>query len=29
MLPEGLVYVNSWVVDDGGMDQCFQRPGLV
>jgi hypothetical protein len=24
MLPEGLVYVNSWVVDDGGMDQCFQ-----
>ena len=24
MLPEGLVYVNSWVVDDGGMDRCFQ-----
>jgi hypothetical protein len=24
MLPEGLVYVSSWVVDDGGMDQCFQ-----
>jgi hypothetical protein len=24
MLPEGLVYVDSWVVDDGGMDRCFQ-----
>jgi hypothetical protein len=24
MLPEGLVYVNSWVVDDGGLEQCFQ-----
>jgi Protein of unknown function (DUF3303) len=24
MLPEGLVYVNSWVVADGGMDRCFQ-----
>jgi hypothetical protein len=24
MLPEGLEYVNSWVVDDGGMDRCFQ-----
>ena len=24
MLPDGLVYVNSWVVDDGGMDRCFQ-----
>jgi hypothetical protein len=24
MLPEGLAYVDSWVVNDGGMDQCFQ-----
>jgi Domain of unknown function (DUF3303) len=24
MLPDGLLYVNSWVVDDGGMDRCFQ-----
>jgi Protein of unknown function (DUF3303) len=24
MLPEGLVYVSSRVVDDGGMDRCFQ-----
>jgi hypothetical protein len=24
MLPEGLAYVSSWVVDDGGMDRCFQ-----
>jgi Protein of unknown function (DUF3303) len=24
MLPEGLEYVGSWVVDDGGMDRCFQ-----
>lgn len=24
MLPAGLEYVNSWVVDDGGMDRCFQ-----
>jgi hypothetical protein len=24
MLPEGLVYVSSWVVDYGGMDRCFQ-----
>jgi hypothetical protein len=24
MLPDGLEYVNSWVVDDGGMSQCFQ-----
>jgi Protein of unknown function (DUF3303) len=23
MLPDGLAYVNSWVVD-GGMDRCFQ-----
>lgn len=24
MLPEGLEYLNSWVVDDVGMDRCFQ-----
>lgn len=24
MLPGGLVYINSWVVDDGAMDRCFQ-----
>jgi hypothetical protein len=24
LLPDGLVYLNSWVVDDGGMDRCFQ-----
>jgi hypothetical protein len=24
MLPDGLAYVDSWVVDDGGMDRCFQ-----
>ena len=24
MLPAGLEYVNSLVVDDGGMDRCFQ-----
>jgi len=24
MLPEGLAYVNSWVVDDGGLNRCFQ-----
>ncbi|HEX8803279.1 MAG TPA: DUF3303 family protein [Acidimicrobiales bacterium] len=24
MLPEGLRYVDSWVVDDGGLDRCFQ-----
>jgi hypothetical protein len=24
MLPEGLTYVSSWVVDDGDMDRCFQ-----
>jgi hypothetical protein len=24
MLPEGLAYVNSWVVGDGDMDRCFQ-----
>jgi hypothetical protein len=24
MLPGGLAYVDSWIVDDAGMDQCFQ-----
>jgi hypothetical protein len=24
MLPEGLAYVNSWVVSDARMDLCFQ-----
>jgi hypothetical protein len=24
MLPDGLTYVNSWVVADSGMDRCFQ-----
>jgi hypothetical protein len=24
MLPEGLAYISSWVVDDGDMDRCFQ-----
>jgi Domain of unknown function (DUF3303) len=24
MLPDGLVYVDSWVVDDGRLDRCFQ-----
>lgn len=24
MLPEGLRYVDSWVVDDGKLDRCFQ-----
>ena len=33
MLPEGLTYVDSWVVDDDGLDRCFQLmetgdPGL-
>jgi hypothetical protein len=33
MLPDGLRYVDSWVVDDGGLDRCFQLmetddPGL-
>ena len=23
-LPEGLRYVDSWVVDDGRLDRCFQ-----
>jgi hypothetical protein len=24
MLPEGLRYVDSWIVDDGKLDRCFQ-----
>jgi hypothetical protein len=24
MLPPGLEYVDSWVVDDGALDRCFQ-----
>jgi uncharacterized protein DUF3303 len=24
MLPDGLRYLDSWVVDDGGLDRCFQ-----
>jgi hypothetical protein len=33
MLPDGLEYVDSWVVDDSAMDRCFQLmrtsdPGL-
>jgi Protein of unknown function (DUF3303) len=24
MLPEGLRYVDSWVVDDGALDRCLQ-----
>lgn len=24
MLPEGLAYVDSWIVDDGRLDRCFQ-----
>jgi len=24
MLPEGLRYVDSWIVDDGRLDTCFQ-----
>jgi hypothetical protein len=24
MLPEGLHYVDSWIVDDGELDRCFQ-----
>jgi hypothetical protein len=24
MLPDGLRYVDSWVVDDGNLDRCFQ-----
>jgi Protein of unknown function (DUF3303) len=34
MLPEGLRYVDSWVVDDDKLDRCFQLmdtddPGLI
>jgi hypothetical protein len=24
MLPDGLRYLDSWVVDDGALDRCFQ-----
>jgi len=24
MLPDGLLYVDSWVVDDDALDRCFQ-----
>lgn len=24
MLPEGLRYIDSWIVDDGRLDTCFQ-----
>jgi hypothetical protein len=24
MLPDGLRYIDSWVVDDGDLDRCFQ-----
>ena len=24
MLPDGLHYIDSWVVDDGKLDRCFQ-----
>jgi len=24
MLPAGLRYIDSWVVDDAGLDRCFQ-----
>lgn len=24
MLPEGLRYLDSWIVDDVGLDRCFQ-----
>ena len=24
MLPDGLRYVDSWVVDDSNLDRCFQ-----
>ena len=24
MLPDGLQYVDSWIVDDGALDRCFQ-----
>jgi hypothetical protein len=24
MLPAGLEYVDSWIVDDGNLDRCFQ-----
>jgi hypothetical protein len=24
MLPDGLRYIDSWIVDDGNLDRCFQ-----
>jgi hypothetical protein len=24
MLPDGLHYVDSWIVDDGNLDTCYQ-----
>jgi len=24
MLPDGLHYIDSWIVDDGHLDRCFQ-----
>ena len=24
MLPDGLHYIDSWIIDDGGLDRCFQ-----
>jgi hypothetical protein len=24
MLPDGLRYIDSWIVDDGALDRCFQ-----
>jgi hypothetical protein len=24
MLPDGLRYVDSWIIDDGAFDRCFQ-----
>ena len=24
MLPDGLHYIDSWIVDDGNLDRCFQ-----
>ncbi len=24
MLPDGLLYIDSWIVDDGNLDRCFQ-----
>ena len=24
MLPDGLHYIDSWIIDDGRLDRCFQ-----